>query len=156
MRAVIIDTNTGLVINVIELDEEADYTAPTGHTVQYSDTAQIGWSWNGSAFIAPIEPSPPVIVPTQISTRQFLIAAAIAGIITQQEAVDAAMTGAVPAAIEAVFGALPNEEQFAARITWAKMTVIPRDDHLVRVVATSLNMTEQQMDDFFISAGNIP
>ncbi len=155
MRAVIIDTNTNLVINVIELDEDADYTPPTGQSLQFSDEAQIGWSWNGSVFTPPIEPPAPVVVPYDITTRQFLIAAALGGIITQQEAIDAATTGAVPAAIQVVFDQLPEEQAFAAQITWAKMTTIPRVDPLVEAVGAMFGMTDEELDQFFIDASQI-
>jgi hypothetical protein len=96
-----------------------------------------------------------VYVPQTITKRQFLIAAAAEGIITSQEALDAAKTGAVPAAIDAVFGALPANERTPARITWASMTIVGRNELLVAAVAAALGKTSQEIDDLFIQAGAI-
>lgn len=153
MNAVIIDNNTNLVVNVIKLLPESDYTPPTGFTKIFNDSAQIGWFWNGSVFSPPVSPPPAPTVPDVITKRQFIIAAWRAGIITQQEALQASNT--VPTAIEAAFSSLPTDVAIAARITWSNMTIIPRNDSLMEGVAASLNMTSEEIDQFFINAGAI-
>jgi hypothetical protein len=57
----------------------------------------------------------------QLTARQLFIGLATAGFITEEEAVEAARTGALPAAVEAAIAGLPAEAQLAARITWARM-----------------------------------
>lgn len=152
MRAVIVNTNTNLVVNHIELEPESDYAPGTNLIKIFNDAAQIGWSWNGSVFTAPTEPPAPIVVPFQITALQFLLQAAADGIITQLEALNAAKTGAVPAVIQEVFDSLSPVESFAAAVKWARMTTVLRDDPLVSAVAAQLNMTSEDVDEFFISA----
>lgn len=92
----------------------------------------------------------PAIIPS-ITKRQFLIAAADSNMITWEEA----KSGAVPAAIQAVFDTLPPLQQNAAEVTWATMTRIERDEVLVSVVAAAFGMTGEQIDAFFIQAAAI-
>lgn len=96
-----------------------------------------------------VDAAPPVI--PAITKRQFLIQAVIAGIV---EAADAE-SGAIPAPIAAVFDSLPTEQKIAARITWATMTVIERNEPLVAAVAAAFGMTESQIDNFFLQAATL-
>lgn len=98
-------------------------------------------------------PLPPAI--PNITTRQFLIAAANASFITADEALAAATGGAIPANILGIFDALPSDKKLAAKITWAKMTKVERGDDLVMAAATVLGLTSTQMDNFFIQAASI-
>lgn len=86
-----------------------------------------------------------------ITKRQFLIAAANAGIITWDEA----GSTAVPVAIQAIFDALPDPQDKAAKVTWIHMTKIGRNEPLVVAAATSFGMTEEQVNNFFIQAAAI-
>lgn len=57
MRTAVINSS-GLVVNVIELAEGAMWAPPEGHTLRPSDTACIGDTWDGEAFVKPyIEPA---------------------------------------------------------------------------------------------------
>jgi hypothetical protein len=97
-------------------------------------------------------PSP---VPSAISRRQLLIALTAAGLITEAEALAAAKTGEVPAAIDAVFGALPKEQALAARITWATMTVVERDHPLIQAIINANLATAEQVDALFRAAAEL-
>ena len=99
----------------------------------------------------PITPPP---IPT-ITRLQFLLQAATASYITQDEALAAATTGAVPALITAVINALPSGQQFAAKVKWAAMTIVERNDPLAGAIAMALSLTSAQVDAFFISAGGL-
>lgn len=93
-------------------------------------------------------PSPVVI----LTARQFLAGLTLSGFITEAEALD---RGNIPASIEAVFNALPTtpvNQQAVARITWANMTVISRNDPLVTAAGAAFGLTEAQVDDFFAQA----
>lgn len=101
----------------------------------------------------PIAPyvAPPAPVP-DLTARQFLSALTLQGIITESEAMNRSV---VPAAIDAVFGTLPAQVATIARITWANMTIVPRQDPLVDALGAGMNMTPAQIDDFFIQASAI-
>lgn len=102
------------------------------------------------------DPDPAIVAPIpDITTRQFLIQAAAQGLITAEEAVAAAETNAIPATIQAVFESLPSEQQIAARITWAKMTIIGREEPLVVLAAAAFNLNGAQTDQFFRDAGAV-
>ena len=96
--------------------------------------------------LAPAAPVP------DLTARQFLSALVLNNIITEQEAVNRTT---VPASINAVFDTLPEAAATVARITWANMTVVPRADPLVGALGASLNMTPEQIDNFFRQAALI-
>jgi hypothetical protein len=107
-----------------------------------------------AAEIEALRNAPPP-VPTVISRRQLLIALANAKLITEAEALAAAKTGEVPAAIDAVFAALPKEQALAARITWATMTVVERDHPLIQAVIDAKIVTAEQADALFRQAAEL-
>ena len=95
-------------------------------------------------------------VPDRISSRQLLIGLMTESVITESEAIEAARTGAVPAAIQAVFDKLPSAgERAAAAITWAKMSVVERDHPLVDALAAANGMSEADVDAFFQACAKI-
>jgi hypothetical protein len=94
-------------------------------------------------------------VPQTVSRRQMLLGLALAGYITSDEAVAAASTGAVPAAVQSFFSTLPAEQQPAAKITWAAMSECQRDNALVTGLAAAHNLTPAQTDDLFRSWANL-
>lgn len=55
MRYALINTATGAVENVIELDEDSDWPIPEGHEVVASDIAGPGWTYSAGEFSAPAE-----------------------------------------------------------------------------------------------------
>ena len=98
-------------------------------------------------YVAPPPLPPPV--PQLISRRQLLIALAAAGFISAEEALAAAQTGAVPAAIGGIFDLLPAEQALAARITWATMTEVYRGDPLIGAIVAAGVATAEQVDECF-------
>ena len=101
----------------------------------------------------PIAPyvAPPAPVP-DLTVRQFMIGLHLNGMITEAEAMNRSI---IPAAIAAVFDTLPPSYATVARITWANMTVVPRQDPLVDALGASMNMTPAQIDTFFMQASAI-
>ena len=88
-----------------------------------------------------------------ISRRQFYQQAALAGIITKQEAKAAITTGTIPAMLQTIVDALPDEnQQFDAEMKLIGAFTFERQDPLVAVVGVTLNLTEQQINDFFTAA----
>jgi hypothetical protein len=106
------------------------------------------------AEIEAVRNAPPP-VPSAISRRQLLIALAQAKLITEAEALAAARTGEMPAAIDAAFAQLPPEQSLAARITWATMTVVERDHPLVQAVIDARLATAEQVDALFQAAAKL-
>jgi hypothetical protein len=106
------------------------------------------------AEIEALRNAPPP-VPEVISRRQFLLALHASGLVTEQEVLAAAQTGAVPAAIDAFFATLPPAQQTAARITWATMTQVERHHPLVQAVIDAQLATAEQVDALFSAAANL-
>jgi hypothetical protein len=58
-RYALIITATGRVDNVIEYDGSAPFTPPTGQELRVATAnAEIGGTWNGSAFVRAVVPTP--------------------------------------------------------------------------------------------------
>ena len=57
-RTALVETATGKVVNVIELEPGADWQPPEDHQVEAGTTAGIGDTWDGQKFIRPPEPEP--------------------------------------------------------------------------------------------------
>jgi hypothetical protein len=147
----------GIVAELIEIPADGppiedlyhpDLVATCIEVPEDSDVAE-GWSWDGTAFAAP-PPEVPV-VPATITRRQLLLALTAAGLITGEEALAAATTGAVPAQIDAVFADLPEAEALAARITWATMSVAERAHPLILAMINAGLATPAEVDALFVA-----
>lgn len=55
MRYAVINTATGVVENLIELDQGNDWPVPEDHEVIQSDIAGPGWTYSAGEFSAPAE-----------------------------------------------------------------------------------------------------
>lgn len=102
------------------------------------------------------QPEPPPPAPIVLTNRQLFAALALAGLITTDEALAAGRTGEVPAAIEAVFASLPEQDAFLARLTWATMREVPRDHPLIAAMVAAQLATPQQVDALFALGASIP
>ncbi len=96
--------------------------------------------------------TPPAPVPEEISDRQFFQALAMAGLITKPEAIDAVAVGAVPAAMEAFFAGMSDDEEFAARMLLQGATKFERHHPLVEAFGAMNGMTPAQVDDLWRTA----
>lgn len=97
------------------------------------------------------EPTPPV--PVEISDRQFFQQAAIAGFITEEEALAAVQTGAVPAAMQAIVDGIGRSvDRFAAQMILSGATTFRRDHPLTSAIGAALGKTPAEIDDFFRAA----
>lgn len=81
-----------------------------------------------------------------LTRRQVFIALHRLGLITAAEAVAAAATGEVPAALEPMFAALPEPDQTDARVTFAAFQMAYRLDPMTAMIAAASGMTEEQID----------
>lgn len=116
--------------------------------------AAIAGEFGPVAEYVPPPPLPPP-VPDVISRRQLLIALAAAGFLSAEEALAAAQTGAVPSAIGAIFDLLSAEQALAARITWATMTEVYREDPLIGAIVAAGVTTAEQVDELFRMAARV-
>ena len=147
-RAVLIDAS-GVVVNAILVG--AQYTPPPGLTLIESETAQIGDTYADGQFTsASISQNPPQPDPApDITPRQLFIGLAREGFISWDEAEAAASSGAVPAAIEALFASLPAQQASEARITWARMSIVERKHPLIALIMAERDISHDQLDAFF-------
>lgn len=94
----------------------------------------------------------PVVVPEQISDRQFFQQMAAQGVITQADALAAVKTGTVPAALQSLINALPADQQFGATMIVSGATIFNRHHPLTVAIGTAYGWTSSQMDAFWIAA----
>ena len=88
MRASLVD-GSGLIVNVIVVDEGVEYVPPEGLTLvaDPADMAEPGGSWDGNAFHRPPPPpAPPEPVAPAAPTKEQLLAQ-LAALQAQIEAV---------------------------------------------------------------------
>jgi hypothetical protein len=106
----------------------------------------------------PYEPAPEPMPPAPIvlTNRQLFIALNLTGFITEAEALAAARMGAVPAAIDTIFAELPDQDAFAARVTWATMREVSRNHPLISTMIAASLATSEQVDAIFTLGASIP
>lgn len=135
----------------------------TGHVV-IVEPGQTSWP-DASArpditpFVAePVpEPSPEDIraaIPP-LTRRQVFIALHRLGLITAAEAVAAAATGVLPAALEPAFADLAEPDQTDARVTFAAFQMAYRLDPMTAMIAAAAGMTDDQIDAIWTSFAGI-
>jgi hypothetical protein len=98
-------------------------------------------------------PAPPA--PIILTNRQLFAALALTGFITEAEALAAGRTGAIPTAIDDVFGELPEQDAFLARLTWATMREVTRDHPLITSMIGANLATAEQVDAIFTLGASI-
>jgi hypothetical protein len=76
-------------------------------------------------------------IPQSLSPRQARLALLAAGLLDQ---------------VEAIIASMPGPDGQAARITWDYATEVRRDDPLLGQMADALGLTEEQIDNLFLSA----
>lgn len=113
--------------------------------------AYLAWIAGGGVLADP-PPSPSPPPPSVISDRQFFQVLAQAGAITPEEALAAVKTGALPAAIEAAVGALPEAEQFSARMLLSGATVFERGHPMVAQLGAALGYDDAALDALWTAA----
>lgn len=96
---------------------------------------------------------PPSPVPMEISDRQFFQQAALAGFITEEEALAAVQTGSVPAAMQAIVDGIARmADRFSAQMILSGATTFRRDHPLTSAIGSALGKTDAEIDEFFRAA----
>ena len=88
----------------------------------------------------PSQPADRAPVPTSVSMAQARLALWSAGMLP---------------AVEAALAAMPMPQKEAARIEWEYRPYVQRDSMLIAQLAPALGLTEQMLDDLFISASQL-
>lgn len=99
-----------------------------------------------------VENAPPPPVPNSISDRQFFQALALAGEITQEEALAAVKTGEIPTALAAIIDQLPAEEKFNAQMLLSGAIEFRRDHPLTAQLGAAMGKASEWVDDLFRTA----
>lgn len=141
----------GVVMNVSIADDE--WKAPEDIIAVASETAEKGQLYQDGEFTDP--PPAPLPVPEVISDRQFFHALAVLGMITEAEALAAVKTGDPPAAMDAFLSALPDDQEFGARMLLEGATTFQRSHPLTLAFAAGMNMTDEQTDDLWRLAASL-
>ena len=105
-----------------------------------------------SGAIEPRDVPDPIIVPEEISDRQFFQQLAVDAEITEEEAEDAVASGTVPAALLAVVNQLPADQRFAARMFLKGATVFKRSHPMTAVIAAAKGWSSSRVDALWTNA----
>lgn len=97
-------------------------------------------------------PPPAAPVPETISDRQFFQQLAVQQVITQDEALAAVKTGAVPPALQTLISALPADQQFGAEMIVSGAVEFHRHSALVQEIAQAYGWNSEQVDALWRSA----
>jgi hypothetical protein len=129
-------------------------TDDTGHVVIVEPGHALWPNASKRPDIAPFAPDPiPEPEPEDLQAaippltrRQVFIALHRLGLFSAEEAIAAAATGVVPAALEPTFAALPEPDQTDARVTFAAFQMAYRTDPMTAMIAAAVGMTAEQID----------
>ena len=127
-----------------------------------ADPANIDWqgylAWLEAGHEASPLPTPEqakVAPAVSVSDRQFFQALALAGTITQDEALAAVMTGTLPARMEAAVAGLPDAQQFAARMLLSGATTFERGHPMVARLGAALGYDDAALDALWREAASL-
>ena len=90
--------------------------------------------------------------PSEISDRQFFQQLAIMGLISEDEAISAVSTGALPPVMAGFIDQLPANQRFAARMALQGATTFIRSNPLVETFGSMQGMTSSEIDDLWRAA----
>jgi hypothetical protein len=100
-------------------------------------------------------PPPQKQVPASVSDRQFFQQAALMGFITQEEALAAVSTGAIPATLSEAIGKMPDDNQFAAKMMVSDTTIFEHNHPLTLMFGELMGLNKDELDDLFIGASKL-
>jgi hypothetical protein len=112
-------------------------------------------AWLGAPNTPRPAPTPSIVVPSQVTRRQFFQAAAQEGLITQAEALALLATGAMPASLASAIAALPGAQQFTAQMAVLGDQTFERSSAIVVALATVMKKTSADLDALFTLAASL-
>lgn len=146
-------TNSDLTefgFETLEMTNQPSYDADT-HRAQEATPTQINGVWTQAWEVVALTDEeiaarlPPV--PNSISDRQFAQALALSGLLTEAEALAWVKVGDVPAALQVVVDAIPdNDVRFSANMLLGGATIFERNHPMVAALAAGLEMSSEQID----------
>lgn len=142
-------------VNFIVWDGVSAYAPPEGCTlvlIPEGVTYGYGWTWNGAVFEQPDPPAP--VVPDSITRRQCAMMMFSLQMISGPEAIAMTQTGTPPYAVQQYLDTLPEPQRTFAIMDFAATNYF-RDNPLLFSLMTINNMTEQQVDEFFVGAAQL-
>ena len=95
--------------------------------------------------------NPPDPVPQVISDRQFFTQLVVDGIITEDDAL-ASNAAVIPPPLLEIIGAMPADQQFAAKMLVSGATLFNRTHPMTIAIGTAYGWTPAQIDEFFRAA----
>jgi hypothetical protein len=140
----------GVVVNRAIFDEPMPPDWPDYASWVHNEVAQIGWTYDGTDFVGP----PPAVDETiyAITNRQFYQHLALAGVISQQEALDA-VRGAIPPALATAVGKnASGDALFNVQMFLASATLFPREHPVVEQLATAMEWSKDYADQVWRNA----
>lgn len=130
----------GVVVNtIIATVAEAQSAYPDAACVP-ADTGSIGWLWDGANLIPPPEPEVPIVIPATVTMRQARLALLSVGLLDD---------------VDMAINSLPSPQKEAARIEWEYSQEVQRHNGFVSVLAPTLGLTEESLDNLFIEAAKL-
>jgi hypothetical protein len=90
-----------------------------------------------------------------ITPRQFYQQCAVAGIISENEAVAVLSNGTLPAVLAAIVNALPSDQRFGAKMLLIGASQFSRTHPMTEVIGAAQGMTPAQIDAFFRAAAQL-
>lgn len=127
---------------------------PHKNVAWYPVTRETGETFDGVVEDAYVIRRLP-LVPFSISDRQFFQQLAIAGSITEEEALEAVKTGGLPPTLMALVEQLPEEQKFSAKMLLCGATIFQRRHPLTEQLGQAMGYTSRQIDDLFRAAGRL-
>jgi len=128
----------GTVAEITDLDPVGRFH-PSLEWVECGAGVRAGWKYSDGEFSEP--EAPEAHIPQSVSMRQARLAMLSAGILD---------------AVESMIAAMEGDAGKAARIDWEFAKDVRRDWPLVAELGAQLGMTEDQIDELFIAAAEIP
>lgn len=136
----IVEAESGLVVNVIAVGPDGlpeDWPVPPDQTLVRQDGGQIGGTWDGQAFHPPESTPAAPAAPDRVNNSQMREALRRAGLL---------------GAINGFIAGLGSEE---AEIAWEYGNEIFRVSPLVQAAQAALSLSDEQVDQLFITAATI-
>lgn len=112
----------------------------------------VGKVFDGTTFN---DPPPVSTVPFSITHWQFYQAMAIRGNITEEEALEAAGSGVIPAQMQTLIDQLPVEQQFGAMIKIRGATTYERQHPLASLIGQLYGWDDTALDEFWTFAATL-
>ena len=147
-----------MVTTNIILTAPETYSADIDGTVWWGITPSNHFYVNIMDAIAAGEPvgtpPPPVVYIPNLSFPQLLIGLVTEGWISESDG-EGWLVGTLPAAVLALIGTLPTNQQFAAKARATRPSEVVRSDPLVNALGIAEGKTPVELDEFFITYSGV-